>query len=505
MKNIVLLIALLNVYLVNAKVWQVGSTRTYKVPGAVVNLVNDGDTIYIDGGVYSNDAVQWAKKNLKFIGLGTSANPTILQYTGDIPNEKGIWVFAQPGVSDNPYLENITFSGAQVSDAAGGNGAGIRCQVVNLTVNRCKFEYCQDGILEGGAYTGSNVIIENSEFAHNGYNGTDNSLVGYEHQMYISAEADTLIVENCWIHDVRGQGHSLKTRAQRSYILYNMIDEANGNGSFEIDIAQGGLVVAIGNVIIQGTSDANHTIICLEAITNPIEELYFVNNTIINKYTGNVRFVQVNVASGVNVFKFYNNIFASVPTASNTYFANNIPAVIDTANNIRVRNYTTIGFVNSAMDNYNLLSTATSAIDKGTACGTTNEGYSLTPNYMSQNDSTSLLPRTIYGSAIDIGAYEYEGNVGINTLSTNNCQLSTKVYPNPFNNYTLIKLNSNSNYGQVIIKIYDNSNRCVKIIECIPQNDIIRIQKDDLSSGNYLYSIINKENELIGTGKFTIE
>ena len=73
--------------------WAVGPTQIYTVPSQVVNLVQDGDTIEIDAGVYLNDAVKWTKKNLKIIGLGIGTNRTILQFTTNIPNGKGIFVF----------------------------------------------------------------------------------------------------------------------------------------------------------------------------------------------------------------------------------------------------------------------------------------------------------------------------------------------------------------------------------------------------------------------------
>lgn len=389
--------------------WNVGPTRIYTVPSAVKNLVADGDTVYIDGAVYSNDATKWVKKNLKFFGLGTSMVPTVLQYTGDIPNGKGIWVFETAGTCDNPYIENITFDGAQVSDANGGNGAGIRMQAFNLTVKNCIFKNCQNGILEGGSYSGSNVTIENSEFFNNGYNGTNVSYIGYEHNIYISAQTDTLLVRNCYFHDPRGEANSLKTRAQQSYILYNYIDEAAGNGSWELNLAQGGLIVVTGNVIIQGTSGANHGIISLDATTNPIEELYFTNNTIINKYAGSgtTRFMHMVPASGVTVYKFYNNIFASVPGATNVYFSGTVPSVIDTSRNKMSGNYSTFGFVNPSAGNYNLSPTASQAINQGTVCGNTSTGYGLTPQYMYQANTTSLSPRALIGPAIDIGAYEF--------------------------------------------------------------------------------------------------
>ncbi|CAN5568239.1 hypothetical protein BH11BAC1_BH11BAC1_30420 [soil metagenome] len=278
-------IGVLLVSSVKAASWHVGAAQTYTLPSQVRQLVQDGDTVYIDGGVYMNDATKWNNSNLKIIGLGTGANRTVLRCAGDIPNGKGIFVFESPGACDNIYLENLVFDGAQVSDADGGNGAGVRYQANNMTVNKCKFMNCQNGILEGhGNVSTSNVYITNSEFENNGYQlPNDPTYSGYEHNIYISASADTLWVENCFFHHPRGQANSLKTRAQRSFILYNLIDEeSNGYGSWELNIAQGGLNIIIGNIIIQGQSAANHGIVGYDAATNAIEDFYFVNNTIIN-------------------------------------------------------------------------------------------------------------------------------------------------------------------------------------------------------------------------------
>lgn len=434
-----------------ATVWQVGSTQTYTMPSQINNLVQDGDTIYIDGGIYANDATKWTHKNLKFIGLGTGANRTILQYAGDIPNGKGIFVFETPGTSDNPYLENIVFDGAQVSDVNGANGAGIRYQANNLTVNNCKFMNCQNGILEGhGSVTTSNVIIMNSEFENNGYQlQNDPTYSGYEHHIYINASTDTLIVENCYFHRPRGQANSLKTRAQRSYILYNLIDEeATGYGSWEINIAQGGLNIIIGNTIIQGSAGANHGIIGYDAATNPLEDFYFVNNTVINQYAGNIKYFNTVPASGINTFKIYNNIFASVTGAGSTMFGSNTPSVLDTSNNIYAVNYLTLGFTNPLIDDYSLTAVATSAINKGTNAGITNTSYSLTPVSMYQSFTSALLPRTVIGGAIDIGAYEYAAPTGIvqNQLLTNNF-----IYPNPATTEINILFPSTNNFTIEII------------------------------------------------------
>jgi hypothetical protein len=483
-----------------ASIWNVGPTRTYTLPSQVRLLVQDGDTVYIDGGIYTNDATKWIKNNLKIIGLGTGSNHTILQYTGDIPNGKGIFVFESPGICDNVYLENIVFDGAQVSNANGGNGAGIRFQANNITVNNCKFTNCQNGILEGnGSVTSSNVIIINSEFYNNGYQlPNDPTYSGYEHHIYISASADTLVVQNCYFHHPRGQANSLKTRAQRSYILYNLIDEeATGYGSWEINIAQGGLNVIMGNIIIQGSAGANHGIIGYDAATNSLEDFYFVNNTVINQYAGNIKYFNTVPASGINTFKIYNNIFASVTGANNTMFTGNTPNVLDSSNNINISNYLTLGFTNPSNGDYSLTASSVAAINQGTNAGITNTSYSLTPEFMYQSFTSSLLSRSIISGIIDVGAYEYTSATSVEEELIVNDFLLYQNYPNPFNPSTIIKysipfVGTGLALSVVTLKIYDIlGNQISTLVDEYksPGSYQINFDSSTLPSGVYFYRL----------------
>ena len=481
----------------NATVWHVGTTQTYTLPSQIKNLVQDGDTIYIDGGIYTNDATKWTKNNLKFIGLGIGSNRSILQYTGDIPNGKGIFVFETPGTCDNAYIENIVFDGAQVSDGDGANGAGIRFQANNITVNNCKFMNCQNGILEGnGSVTTSNVIIMNSEFQNNGYQlQNDPTYSGYEHNIYISASADTLIVSNCYFHHPRGQANSLKTRAQRCYIIYNLIDEeATGYGSYEIDIAQGGLNVIMGNIIIQGTSGANHGIIGYDAATNTLEDLYFVNNTVINKFVGNNKYFNIAPSSGINTFKIYNNIFASTIGASNTMYSANTPLVLDSSNNVYAGNYLTFGFTDPSVNDYSLSSSATSAIDKGTGAGSTNTAYSLTPSFMYRSFDTALIPRSEIGTAIDIGAYEFEDITGI---VENQLQTTISIYPNPSSGKFQLAIGSLLFAENYNLEIYDVQEEIVYAASYLKLQTSNEIDLSNLSKGIYFVKIYDEEKIFI--------
>lgn len=485
----------------SAVTWKVGATQTYTTPSAVVNLVQNTDTIKIDGGVYLNDPVIWTKKDLVFIGLGTGSNRSIMRWNGgDITNGKGIWVFANPATTGNETIDNIVFEGARVSDANGGNGAGIRYQAKNLTIRNCQFNSCQNGILEGGSYTGAVITIQNSEFFNNGYEFIGNpSFSGYEHNIYISAQTDSLLVKNCYFHDPRGEANSLKTRAQKSYILYNVIDEANGQGSWEINIAQGGLSVIIGNVIIQGANSINHGIVSYDAATNPIEDFYFINNTVINKYTGTTfRYFSVSPTSGINKFKVYNNIFAKASAATmSNFISGTLGPALDTMANRILNNYTTVGFVNAAGNDFHLTGTALSFINNCANAGTASSGFPLLPVNQYVSFSSALAPRVMSGPAHDIGAFEFNSGVGITENS--NSGNSVSVYPNPAANYFVVDMKNHSTNNSYMV-IYDVMGKEVKH-ELLSEG---RTTIDhDLKSGIYFYSII-AASEKVSSGKLIV-
>ncbi len=487
-----------------AVTWHVGSSQTYTTISAVVNLVQNGDTIKIDGGVYLNDPVKWTKTDLVFIGMGTGINRTIMQWNGgDISNGKGIWVFENPSLTGNITIDNIVFDGARVSDGDGGNGAGIRYQAKDLTIRNCLFHSCQNGILEGGSYTGSVVTIQNTEFNNNGYEVTGGAYSGYEHNIYISSATDSLLVKNCYFHDPRGEANSLKTRAQKSYILYNVIDEANGQGSWELNIAQGGLCVVIGNTIVQGAGSINHGIIGYDAATNPIEDFYFINNTVVNKYAGNFNVFNIVPSSGINKFKVYNNIFTTVSGGNLVNFisGSSLDAAIDTASNRISANYTTVGFVNAAAGDFHLTSSALSVIDHCVSAGTASNGFSLLPVYQFVSFGSPLASRLTTGSSNDIGAFEYGITTEINQIISRG-QFAA-CYPNPATNNFTIDLNPDIKLDNVQIVIYDMIGKEVKRVVITETKTIININ-NELKKGLYSYSII-VDNQKSVFGKLIVQ
>jgi len=217
-----------------ATVWKVGPSRTYIKPSQVSTLVQNGDTVEIDAGVYSSDVAHWTANNLLLKGVNGFAQ---LASGGLTYGDKAIWVIG----GSNTTVEYIEFSQAT---STSNNGAGIRQEASNLTVRHCYFHNNEDGILAGALHP-SNIVIEYSEFGYNGYGD------GYSHNLYIG-NIDTLIFRYNYSHHC-SVGHELKSRANVNYILYNRLsDETTGTASRSIDLPNGGVTYIIGNEIEQG-------------------------------------------------------------------------------------------------------------------------------------------------------------------------------------------------------------------------------------------------------------
>jgi hypothetical protein len=354
----------------------VGPTRTYKSTSAVASIVKNGDTVEIDAGIYTNDSATWRANDLTLRGKSKFAH---LIAPSVIANEKAIWVIK----GNNTVIENIEFSGASVPDQ---NGAGIRIEGGNITIRNCSFHDNEDGIL-GGDGDLCNVIIENTEFNNNGYGD------GYSHNLYVG-HAASFTLKFCYSHHAK-IGHTVKSRAQINYILYNRImDEIDGTASYEIDLPNGGTSYIIGNIVQQGPETDNPTIIAYgeEGLSNTGKDLYVINNTIVNDRSSGTF---ISIASGASRAKIVNNLF----TGSGTL----ISGTADTLTNLSTNNP---GFTNRTAFDYRPLAAAP-GINKGTDPGSAGT-FSLMPVYQYNYDCSGQV-RTSEG-VIDIGAFEFKNS-----------------------------------------------------------------------------------------------
>jgi Flp pilus assembly protein TadD len=249
------------------RVLKVGPDQQLKRPSDAASVAQDNDIIEIEGGRYAGDVALWKQNGLLLRGV--NGRPQ-LDSQGRTAQEQGIWVFR----GNDIVVENIEFSGAK---ARARNGSGIRFFGRNLTVRDSYFHHNQDGVLTWTAPEGD-VLIERSEFAHNGAGD------GQSHNIYIG-HVRTFTLRFSYSHD-SVSGHEVKSRARTNRIEYNRLtDEDNGNSSYLIDLPEGGLGYVLGNVLEKGERTENPNAISFAAELRDVKEggLWVVNNSFYNR------------------------------------------------------------------------------------------------------------------------------------------------------------------------------------------------------------------------------
>src|SRR5258708_37700336 len=175
----------------------VGTGQQYGALAAAIAASHDGDVIAVQAGTYTNDFAT-ITTDITIEGVGGMVN---LVATVPPPNGKAILVTAA-----NVTLDGISFSGAAVPD---GNGAGVRYEGGNLTINNCYFFNNQEGLLAGDDPAGA-ITITHTEFANNGAGD------GYTHNLYVG-EIGTLTVDQS-LFTGANVGHEIKSRALNTII-----------------------------------------------------------------------------------------------------------------------------------------------------------------------------------------------------------------------------------------------------------------------------------------------
>jgi hypothetical protein len=449
----------------SASTLKVGPGRLLTTPGAAAVVAQDGDIVEIDAGLYVGDVAVWDQTNLTLRGVGGLAH---LDAGGVDAQGKAIWVIK----GDNTLIENIEFSGATVPDE---NGAGIRQEGRNLTVRKCYFHDNEEGILTDDDPS-SEILIEYTEFARNGFGD------GYSHNMYIS-NVGRFTLRYCYSHHAK-IGHNVKSRARENYLLYNRImDENDGTSSYAIDLPDGGLSFLIGNLIQQGPLTDNSTIISYgaESLSNPQNELYVVNNTMVND-NGNGAFLYVR--RGTSRVKLINNIFAGGGTVLSGSSGEDITNLVSNSP----------GLMNSKGFDYHLAPGA-AAVDNGIDPGEAN-GFSLKP--VSQYVHVAGGEARPIRGIIDIGACEFASptSTGSAPLFIPEQMVLEQNVPNPFNPTTTISFTI-PRRTHVTLELYDLAGRqvgrLVDSVLCAGSHSVVldvrSAQITPLASGVLLYRL----------------
>ena len=248
----------------HAATLEVGAGKTYKLPSDAAAAAHDGDHVRIAAGEYFDCAI-WRASNLTIEG----AAPDTTVITDKVCQGKALFIT----VGNNITIRNLTLTRARVPDF---NGAGIRAEGGDLTIEHVRFINNQDGILAASTPDGK-ILISDSEFIRN---GTCESS-GCAHGVYVNGLA-LLRIERTRFFETR-QGHHIKSRAQRTEVIgCDLADGDKGTSSYAVDVPNGGAVLMRDNHIQKGPKSENHTaalVVGAEGVTQRTPEIVVRNNT----------------------------------------------------------------------------------------------------------------------------------------------------------------------------------------------------------------------------------
>lgn len=289
---------------------QVGPTRTIKTIAHSAQLAGAGTTIEIDYGEYAGDVAVWTQDRLTLRAVGGRVR---LIAAGTAAEGKAIWVMRGGQMS----VEGFDFTGARVASQ---NGAGIRFEKGVLRVRDCTFTDNENGILTGND-ADTQLEIEDSEFAHNGYGD------GQSHNLYVGVIA-RLSVTGSYFHHAR-VGHLLKSRAKINRIYNNRLVDGEGRqASYELEFPIGGVAHVVGNVIAQSTSTENPHLISFgaEGYKWLLNEIRLENNTLVNPLAQGGVFLRVAPQGAVAIRAVNNRLTGqgTLETAGPGEYRNNV-------------------------------------------------------------------------------------------------------------------------------------------------------------------------------------
>lgn len=260
---------------VSAATLDVGPGAKYSKPSEAIAAASEGDVVNIAPGQYFDCAV--VKQNaLTIQGSGPGVVITDKPCGGKA-------LLVEQG--DKIIIRNLTLQRARVPD---GNGAGIRYEGGNLTVENVRFINNQDGILGADSPNGTARIV-GSEFLQNGI--CDKAC---SHGVYFGHMA-LVHIERSRFFETK-QGHHIKSRAARTEVIdCDLADGDNGSSSYLIDIPNGGTLIARNNRMEKGPKTDNHAYaisIGAEGVDQPTEQILIDHNSFVNDQSYQTTFVR---------------------------------------------------------------------------------------------------------------------------------------------------------------------------------------------------------------------
>jgi hypothetical protein len=221
-----------------AAILTVGPDEKFIVLSAAIAAAAPGDTIHIKPGIY-RDCAAWSTDNLTIEGDSGAI------IADKICRDKGILIITAPHAT----LRGLTIQGAAVAE---GNGSGIRAEGLFLTIEDCTFRDNQDGILAANN-PAATLIVRHSLFEGNGACLPGK---GCAHGIYAGFVGLFRVEDSHFI--ATRVGHHIKSRARRTELVNNTIEDGpGGTSSYLVDLPNGGNLTMTGNTLSKGPLSQN--------------------------------------------------------------------------------------------------------------------------------------------------------------------------------------------------------------------------------------------------------
>ncbi len=242
----------------------VGPGGAFPGIAAAVAAAQDGDTLLVQAGTYTDDFAIIGKR----LTIRAVSGMARLVATVTPPNGKALLV-----IGADCIVEGLDFSGVLNPSL---NGAGIRYEGGRQEIRRCRFQGNQMNMLAANAPEGSIAIAE-SEF------GPTVPSVSLSHSLYVNG-VGSLVVRDSLFHGA-ATGHQIKSRALRTTITGCRIFDGAGRGAYNVDLPNGGVAVIERCVLEQGPETQNPAILHFggEGEPYPVSSLRVAGNTVLNR------------------------------------------------------------------------------------------------------------------------------------------------------------------------------------------------------------------------------
>ncbi|WP_057833107.1 hypothetical protein [Colwellia sp. TT2012] len=225
---------------------------------AAVSALKGGDELFIAAGTY-NTPFTIRKSEITITGVGH-----VIFQRGVVAG-KGFIL----SKGNDLTINNIECRDIAVRD---GNGACVRHEGVNLTLNHVFFHSSQEGVLETARQAGVIKII-NSRFERLGHNGQ-------AHGVYTN-KAELFIYQSLFIA-TKSEGHAIKARGKKLTIENSIIVSLSSDDSRLIDMPNGGELLVVNSLLGQGPNSVNGQMIGygLEGMTHQRNTIKLLDNVV---------------------------------------------------------------------------------------------------------------------------------------------------------------------------------------------------------------------------------